>query len=200
MRKVIALSLFISFFLSKLVAINAYPELINFRQPDKKTFVSIYMKGDEKVHWAETVDGYSLVTNDDGYFVYATLDADENMVASQYIATNIEDRPDEVIKFLERTPKKLRFSHMQVETMLSLWKLTKEQEALKYGGDVVGTKKILIILMSFKDKAFSIAPFVVRNMFNQINYNMNYAKGSVRDFYYENSYGKFILEADVVGP
>lgn len=200
MRKVIALSLFISLFFSKLVAINAYPELINFRQPDKKTFVSIYMKGDEKVHWAETVDGYSLVTNDDGYFVYATLDADENMVASQYMATNIEDRPDEVIKFLERTPKKLRFSHMQVETMLSLWKLTKEQEALKYGGDVVGTKKILIILMSFKDKAFSIAPFVVRNMFNQINYNMNYAKGSVRDFYYENSYGKFILEADVVGP
>ena len=84
--------------------------------------------------------------------------------------------------------------------MLEIWKLTKEQESLKYSGDVVGTKRILIILMGFQDKHFNVAPVFVRNMFNQVNYSMNYAKGSVRDFYYENSYGQFILQADVVGP
>ena len=84
--------------------------------------------------------------------------------------------------------------------MLSLWKLTEEQEKLKYSGDVLGTKRILIILMGFKDKPFSIGTMFIRSMFNQVNYNLNYAKGSVRDFYYENSYGQFILESDVVGP
>lgn len=200
MRKILSLGLFLSIFFFNLMAVDAYPELIRFRQPDKKTFVSIYMKGDEKVHWAETEDGYSLVTNDKGYFVYAMMDRDKNMVPSKYIATNINERSKEVIEFLKNTPKKLRFSQEQVNVMLSLWKLTEEQEKLKYSGDVVGTKRILIILMGFKDKPFSIGAMFVRNMFNQVNYNLNYAKGSVRDFYYENSYGQFILESDVVGP
>lgn len=200
MRKILSLGLFLSIFFFNLMAVDAYPELIRFRQPDKKTFVSIYMKGDEKVHWAETEDGYSLVTNDKGYFVYAMMDSDKNMVPSKYIATNINERSEEVIEFLKNTPKKLRFSQEQVDIMLSLWKLTEEQEKLKYSGDVVGTKRILIILMGFKDKPFSIGSVFVRSMFNQVNYNLNYAKGSVRDFYYENSYGQFILESDVVGP
>ena len=200
MKKVLALSLFISVIFSNLMAVDAYPELIRFRQPDKKTFVSIYMKGDEKVHWAETEDGYSLITNDDGYFVYATTDNNENMIPSKYIATDINQRSDEVIEFLKNTPKKLRFSQEQVNIMLSLWQLTEEQEKLKYSGDVVGTKRILIILMGFKDKPFSVSTLFVRNMFNQVNYNFNYAKGSVRDFYYENSYGQFILESDIAGP
>ena len=200
MRKILSLGLFLSIFFFNLMAVDAYPELIRFRQPDKKTLVSIYMKGDEKVHWAETEDGYSLVTNDDGYFVYATLDNNENMIPSKYIATNIDERSEEVMEFLKNTPKKLRFSQEQVNIMLSLWKLTAEQEKMKYSGDVVGTKRILIILMGFQDKPFTIAPMFVRSMFNQINYNTNYARGSVRDFYYENSYGQFILDADVVGP
>ena len=161
------------------MAVDAYPELIRFRQPDKKTFVSIYMKGDEKVHWAETEDGYSLITNDDGYFVYATTDEHENMIPSKYIATDINQRSDEVIEFLKNTPKKLRFSQEQVNIMLSLWQLTEEQEKLKYSGDVVGTKRILIILMGFKDKPFSVSKLFVRNMFNQVNYNFNYAKPAI---------------------
>ena len=113
------------------MAVDAYPELIRFRQPDKKTFVSIYMKGDEKVHWAETEDGYSLITNDNGYFVYATMDNNENMIPSKYVATDIDQRSEEVIEFLKNTPKKLRFSQEQVNIMLSLWQLTEEQEKLR---------------------------------------------------------------------
>ena len=101
MRKILSLGLFLSIFFFNLMAVDAYPELIRFRQPDKKTFVSIYMKGDEKVHWAETEDGYSLVTNDKGYFVYAMMDRDKNMVPSKYIATNINDRSKEVIEFFD---------------------------------------------------------------------------------------------------
>lgn len=200
MKKLILMGGLLLLLCVQAVAINAYPDLVRFRQPDKKTFVHIFMKGDEKVHWGETEDGYSLITNDKGYFVYAMLDDEENMIPSKYIATEISERSQEVQEFLQATPKRLRFSNKQVATMLEIWKLTKEQESLKYSGDVVGTKRILIILMGFQDKHFNVAPVFVRNMFNQVNYSMNYAKGSVRDFYYENSYGQFILQADVVGP
>lgn len=200
MKKIGFLGLFLSIFISNILAIDAYPGLIRFRQPDQKTIVSIYMKGDEKVHWAETIDGYSLITDDKGYFVYATLDENEDLVPTKYIATDVEERTSEVHSFLSHTPKHLLFSQRQVSAMQSIWKLTEEQEKMKYSGDVVGEKRILVILMGFKDQPFSIAPLFVRNMFNQVNYNMNYARGSVRDFYYENSYGQFTLTATVVGP
>ena len=50
------------------------------------------------------------------------------------------------------------------------------------------SKDILIIAIGL-----SIGAMFVRNMFNQVNYNFNYAKGSVRDFYYENSYFIFSI-------
>lgn len=200
MKKIGFLGLFLSIFISNILAVDAYPGLIRFRQPDKKTVVSIYMKGDEKVHWAETIDGYSLITNNEGYFVYATLDENEDLVPTKYIATDVEERSSEVLSFLSHTPKHLLFSRRQVSAMQSIWTLTKEQEKMKYDGDVVGEKRILVILMGFKDQPFSIAPMFVRNMFNQVNYSMNYARGSVRDFYYENSYGQFTLTATVAGP
>ena len=200
MKKIGFLGLFLSIFISNILAVDAYPGLIRFRQPDKKTVVSIYMKGDEKVHWAETIDGYSLITDNEGYFVYATLDENEDLVPTKYIATDVEERSSEVLSFLSHTPKHLLFSRRQVSAMQSIWTLTKEQEKMKYDGDVVGEKRILVILMGFKDLPFSIAPMFVRNMFNQVNYSMNYARGSVRDFYYENSYGQFSLTATVAGP
>ncbi|MBP5759553.1 MAG: M6 family metalloprotease domain-containing protein, partial [Bacteroidales bacterium] len=40
----------------------------------------------------------------------------------------------------------------------------------------------------------------ISNMFNQVNYSAENARGSVHDYYHEASYGKLNLVADVVGP
>ena len=40
--------------------IPAYPDPIRFEQPDGKT-VTLTLKGDGALHWAETEDGYMLV-------------------------------------------------------------------------------------------------------------------------------------------
>ena len=55
---VLLIALFVS--VIEVFAVQAYPHLITFTQPDEST-LSIYLKGDEKVHWAETEDGYSLL-------------------------------------------------------------------------------------------------------------------------------------------
>lgn len=198
MKRIITAVLLVLTITNTLSAITAYPELVNFRQPDKKTFVKLYLKGDEKVHWAESVDGYSLVVDENGYFVYATKDEAGNMVATQFIATDIEARSEEVRLFLENTPKHLFFSKMQTNTMISMWNV-KEKMMEKSATPLVGNKKILVILMQFPDKQFHFIRPLFSELINQVNCTTRGAKGSVHDFYYENSYGQLNLTADVVG-
>lgn len=201
MKKTLLLILLSVLLGGKAMAVIAYPELVKFVQPDKRTSVMLYLKGDERVHWAETVDGYSLVTDDNGYFVYATKDAMGNMVPSEFVATDVENRSQQVTRFLENTPKHLAFSKMQIETMLSMWEVknnlsTKGEKTTALTGD----RKILVIMMGFQDRRFSMLRSMVRAMFNQVNYSTVGAYGSVHDYYYENSYGQLNLTADVVGP
>lgn len=188
-------------FANVVMAVTAYPELVKFMQPDKCTSVMIYLKGDEKVHWAETEDGYSLVTDDKGFFVYATRDEMGNMVPSDFIATDIAQRDTRVTDFLRNTPKGLRYSKMQINAMLSIWEIKENfaADAQKTAG-ITGNRKILVILMGFQDKRFTTLRAMVRAMFNEVNYSAVGAYGSVRDYYYENSYGQLSLTADVVGP
>ena len=121
MKKAVTIALLLYLVCKTATAVTAYPELVKFVQPDKRTTVMLYLKGDERVHWAETVDGYSLVTNDDGYFVYAFKDAMGNMMPSEFVATDVENRTPQTIKFIENVPKHLRYSKTQIDAMLSLW-------------------------------------------------------------------------------
>ena len=51
---------------SRAAAVPAYPGLITVKQPSGKT-VSIYLRGDERNHWGETPDGYTLLRDGEGY-------------------------------------------------------------------------------------------------------------------------------------
>ena len=66
----------------------------------------------------------------------------------------------------------------------------------------VGDKKGLIILVDFPDKQFkeSYPQEVWNDIANKVGYNENDHIGSVHDYFYDQSYGKFNLTFDVVGP
>jgi M6 family metalloprotease-like protein len=66
----------------------------------------------------------------------------------------------------------------------------------------VGDKKGLIILVDFPDKQFkeSNPQEVWNDIANKVGYNENDHIGSVHDYFYDQSYGKFNLTFDVVGP
>lgn len=65
-----------------------------------------------------------------------------------------------------------------------------------------GTKKGLIILVQFSDKSFASGhdkTFYSR-MANEEGFNEGNFKGSVHDYYYAQSGGKFTIDFDVIGP
>lgn len=199
-KLLIALTLTIACSL-RMLAINAFPERITFHQPDSKIDVDIFLKGDEKVHWAETLDGYALLHGKNGAFYYATPDGKGGMTVSDYIATQINERSDEVIAFLSHTPKHLLFSQQQVDELRAVWNdISKMRVQPKTMTNVIGEKKFLVVLFAFNDKAFEHSKREFENLFNQVNYNANRSTGSVRDYYYDVSGGLFNLQVDIVGP
>ena len=73
---------FISVMLHQVAAVPAVPWPVEKQQPDgSKIFV--YLKGDEKVHWMESSDGYTLMYDSGKNIVYAEQDSDGNMVPSR---------------------------------------------------------------------------------------------------------------------
>ncbi|MDR0506752.1 MAG: M6 family metalloprotease domain-containing protein [Dysgonamonadaceae bacterium] len=181
-----------------LFAVPASPELVEITLPDG-TMVSYYIKGDERVHWNQSPDGYTLLYDSQQRLVYAEKDTKGNLIPSRHAYTGTGLRSSELDRFLEKTPKNLRYSPAQVETLQQIWKMT-ETEVQKAPAKILGDKKALCVLMGFKDKPFSKTAEEFENMMNQVGYSVGGAKGSVKDFYRENSYGKIDLTIKVVGP
>lgn len=183
------------------MAVPAFPELVRFVQPRNGDTINIYLRGDEKVHWAETEDGYSLLHSADGSLMYAVLDEKGDMVPSTILATNIQGRDFKAASLLATTKKGLRYSKGQIATMRNIWDdMSKMKRSAKEMSDVVGEKRFLVVLFAFKDKAFTHTVQEFEAIFNQVNYSSGNYVGSVHDYYYEVSQGLFSLNVDVVGP
>jgi len=179
------------------VSSTAYPKPINFTQPDGTT-ITIRLMGDEHTKWAVTPDGYTLLSNSKGYFEYASKDSRGYLVPSGIIAKNKENRSTLDQAFLSKTSKGLTYSSEQVQ-MLRTIRSIKSKETMK-AFPTTGNRKLICILMGFKDKAFTKTQADFNNLFNQVNYTTGGATGSVKDFYLENSYNTFNLTVTVAGP
>lgn len=183
------------------LAVPATPSPISFTQPGTKEQLNIFLKGDERVHWAETEDGYSLLHADDGSLYYAMRNDKGDMVVSPFRATAKEHRTLSVVSFLAATPQHLLFSQAQVDAMLKIWTdLSQMKRQPKDMTNVVGEKRFLVILFAFSDCAFTHTAAEFESLFNQVNYTAGGNTGSVHDYYYRVSQGLFSLNVDVVGP
>ena len=87
---------------------------IEYKQSDG-TVLTIVLKGDEKLHWAETKDGFTLLSNSDGGYAYAKLDKCKNLISSGIVAHEADKRTKKEIKFLKKIPKGLQFSESQIK-------------------------------------------------------------------------------------
>ena len=114
MKKYIFALIIALFFCNGLFAVPAQKKLITITQPNGKE-LSYWLKGDEFIRWAESIDGYTLLNNEEGVLCYATLNEKGEMVTSQIIACNPEHRDVNEVIFLEKTDKNLFFSEGQLE-------------------------------------------------------------------------------------
>lgn len=71
--------------------------------------ISIVAYGDMYVSYTETIDGYTIVRNNEGIYEYAELTRDGNLKADGTKANDPEYREEKELKHLEKKEKHLRF-------------------------------------------------------------------------------------------
>ena len=177
-----------------LFAVPANKKPVTVKQPNGK-FLTLTMKGDERVHWATTIDQYTIIGNNEGTLVYGQLNEDGDLIPSKFIASNENERSSEERLFLSTLPYDLRYSQKQIKEKISFGNSTKGEKIV-----TTGTVNELVILVAFSDKAFTYTQSDFDNLCNQVGYSANGATGSVRDYYYDNSHGLMTLNISVVGP
>jgi M6 family metalloprotease-like protein len=180
-----------------LFAVPAYPGLVEFKQPDG-TIIHIFLKGDEKINWAETPDGFTILVTKNGEYQYAVKDSNDDLIFSGVTVSPAGKRTSEENALLMNLEKGLRYSNKQREMMLSVWEM--KDEAVSKNFPTTGERTLLCILMQTPDVPFVRTQEEFDALFNQLNYTIGGASGSVKDYYLENSYGQFDLTIDVVGP
>ena len=164
------------------MAVPAYPGLIETTQPDG-TVIQIHLQGDENFSWARTLDGYTLLRNEDNYWTFASRDESGMLVPSNLIFRN--DTQIAVDKCIERG---LGFGEGQLEGMRTQ-RRAKDNADLQVDGTfpTKGQNKLLLLMLNYSDTETIYTPEDFEKMMNEENYQ---GVGSFRDFYLENSYGQ----------
>ena len=71
--------------------VPAYRGVIDFVQPNGDT-LQTYLRGDERMHFSMTLDGWQIKENAVGYMCYALQKRDGSIVAGKKVAHNEADR------------------------------------------------------------------------------------------------------------
>ena len=188
------------------MAVPAKRGAVKMLQPDG-TYVMIELHGDEWNCFETTADGYTVVRDDKGFYVYAES-RDGVLKATGHRAHDMAERSESEQSFLagirkhqspvmskERQEIRSKVFQKQQQTLSS-------RRAAHYD---YNNFKGLIVLVQFNDKSFSRNdyPDIITDMVNKENYtgydNQKFT-GSVRDYFYDNSNGLFIPQFDIVGP
>lgn len=212
-----------SLFAASAIAIPAKRRYIQVKQPDGTT-LTITIQGDENFHFHATTDGFPLIKGSNGTYNYATLDSNGKLIASTQLAHNANERSNQENAFITAnepkvsTIKKMGAKRTAERNAIRLKKLEKRIRSLgkiqntmstymapATGGEgigIIGKRKGLVILVNFKDVKMQTAHNNTEwsNFFNQEGYNHLGNSGSVHDYFHKQSYGKFDLTFDVVGP
>ena len=181
-------------------------------QPDGSK-LTVQLHGDEFFNYLTTIDGYTVVQNEAGYYTYARLDGD-HLVASKIIAR--DNRTDADRAFLAGTPKGLTSPAMIQRGTKMLAHRNSVLRGIGAGGHMDYSKfRGLIILINYTDRKFednipsNYTPYdFYDQMINLPGYTgytlpsgtIKEMTGSVRDFYYDNSNQMFDPHFDILGP
>lgn len=95
-------------------AVPANTKPITITQPNGKTLTFV-LKGDERVHWYETLDGYTLLRNEEGDLEFACVDENNILQVSGILACNQEERDEIELSFLQTIKPQLFFSQQQLK-------------------------------------------------------------------------------------
>ena len=122
------------------------------------------------------------------------------MVFSEHLAHNSQERDNAEVTFLQRCGDMALTQMKQCQLSTHRNQVSAIQTSTNTSLPVKGARRILTILVEFPDKPFTKKQAEFDHMINQIGYNGNDSKGSVRDFYRENSNGQLDVVSTIIGP
>ena len=171
------------------------------------TSLNIVLCGDECLHFYATNDGYPVIEEQKGAFCYASFRM-QSLVSTGITAHNPIDRTEKEIQYVKDLDKNVcaKIPEVWAERMSlninTRGNVKSRGVAAKDRKNYIGEKKGLVILVEFANLGMkgtdSQSDFY--RMFNEKGYSDNNHIGSVHDYFYAQSYGKFDLTFDVVGP
>ncbi|MCQ2290344.1 MAG: M6 family metalloprotease domain-containing protein [Muribaculaceae bacterium] len=208
MRKYILLLAFALMCVGQMFAVPAVPHPVKVTQPDGSS-LSVRLNGDEFYHFYTTEDGYTVVKHDMGFFTYAPR-VQGQLQPTAMVARNESERTAADKLYLSTVSKRMT----DVEEVNSAKAAKAKRDAAASKARIDYSKfRGLIILVQFNDYPFSRsdANQFYTDMVNKKGYTgftnedgsaarWGSFTGSVRDFYEENSMGKFKPTFDIVGP
>lgn len=168
----------------------AYPRKVSVMVDGKEVFIRLF--GDEHYKWAETEDGYTIMQNEQQQWCYAYMDSHQQLTPSRWSIGGSYEGDTQFSAFISDIPR-----HLVSKSQNSKHTDVPRQQRVKA---VVGERRILIILMQYKDKEFIKTRTDYDQLFNQETYQVDGAQGSVFEFFHSASYGQLSLVSDVYGP
>ncbi len=183
---------------TRLCAVPARPTPMRSIQPDGSV-VWIRMQGDERFHYVQTLDGHVLENDAEGYWTYAQMDQDGNLIASDLRLSRAREFSKEDLKHAVTTKS---LGMLRRKQGLFPKSVSGKQRKNFKAHPSRGAIRSLVILVNFSDKFFTTAApkQVFERMLNEKAYAANGATGSVRDYFRDASMGAFLPEFDVFGP
>ncbi len=210
MKKLLVLVCGLLCLMAHAVPADPTPGLVT--QPDGSK-LTVVLHGDEFFNYLTTSDGYTVVKNDAGYYTYARIAGDQ-LVSSDFIARDNRTAADRA--FLASVPRGLTSPAMVERGKKMLNHRNNLLRGVGHGGHMDYDKfRGLIVLINYTDRKFD--DYVPSNytpvdfyeaMVNSHDYQgfslpfgtKIEAMGSVRDYYYDNSFHQFDPHFDILGP
>ncbi len=154
--------------------------------------VTLRVYGTEMIHYFESTDGFTVLEREDGFYEYATLNEQQNLVGSGQIVRN--ENP----VLLKNKTQHLRYSNTQIELLTNAFYQFNPANLKKASKPfpAKGKRRVLAILVQYPDLAATLPKANFDSMMMKANYN---GTGSFRDYYLKSSFGNLDLQVDVVG-
>lgn len=189
-------------------AVPAKRGLFTYTQPDGTT-IKAGIVGDEHGHYYLSDDNLPLLRDNDGFFRYALTNSDGKIELSTLKARNSAERTAQdraITATIDPQAFRIAFSDRinTAKAQRARAKSAPQQGLGLFTGNYprTGTVRSLVMLVEYKDVKFTIddpADYFTR-LFNEKDFSDYGGTGSVRDYFTDQSNGKFDIHYDVFGP
>ncbi len=211
-RKFLSILFLFAFSLFAFSNVKPRNKTISITQPDN-TQLTLLRVGNGFISLYQTMDGYIVNKDSDGYYKYVmSVDNDNNIVYSSVSAKDVNSRG----KWEEENIHKV-YTLERFLSSINPNKLKRQNSTIRELGTIsnaalksIGNPKIPVILVQFSDLKFTVAssPDSIVSFYdkycNGTNNGKNYtaagSAGSIKDYFIAQSDSIFMPKFDIIGP